>query len=252
LTTYKALLASELGRALNTSDILERNNLTPDPWAAEVLSLKHKRLLLNIHRQGSKSTTACAAACQIAALNENATVIFVSPSQRQSQENIRRCTDLIEGAGYRNEIASPKQLEIEFKNRSRIFGLPGKPETIRGFSNVAALIVDEAAYCDDEIFPAVLPFLATNPKALFIAMSTPNGARGWFYHQWADGIHWKKIKVTASECPRISADYLEEMKATLGANKFAQEFQCSFVSDGAAFITAEIFDACVIPNAGLM
>ncbi|MGA9006343.1 MAG: hypothetical protein WB495_05490, partial [Xanthobacteraceae bacterium] len=41
----------------------------------------------------------------------------------------------------------------------------------------------EAAHADDDYIAALRPMLATSNGSL-IALSTPNGKRGWFYDQW--------------------------------------------------------------------
>ena len=58
--------------------------------------------------------------------------------------------------------------------------------------------------------------------------STPCGKRGFFYEEWTgDGV-WDRIKVTATECPRISAKFLAEERASLGEWWYQQEYECSF------------------------
>ena len=136
---------------------------------------------------------------------------FNQPSDRQSKENVRRCQSLIRNAGYADDLKLESQSILHFKNGSRIVGLPGgRPENIRGYSKVSLIVADEAAFIDDETFAAVFPFLATNPHAVFIALTTPNGARGWFYRQWAEENNWRKIRVTSEMCERISPEFLEQ------------------------------------------
>lgn len=71
-------------------------------------------------------------------------------------------------------LASESALEMEFENGSRIVALPGKEETIRGFSGVALLIVDEAARVPDALYQAVRPMLAVSGGQI-ILLSTPFG-----------------------------------------------------------------------------
>jgi hypothetical protein len=51
-------------------------------------------------------------------------------------------------------------------------GLPGTEATIRGFSAVSLLLVDEAARCSDELYLAIRPMLAVSDGTLWL-MSTP-------------------------------------------------------------------------------
>ena len=42
-------------------------------------------------------------------------------------------------------------------------------------------------------------------------LSTPHGKRGFFYEMWkAGGRGWMRIRVPATECPRISQRFLAE------------------------------------------
>jgi hypothetical protein len=115
----------------------------------------------------------------------------------------------------------------ELPNHSRIISLPDRDETIRGFSNVALLVFDEAAWVTDDLYSAARPMLAVSGGRL-LALSTPNGQTGWFFREWADGDGWHRTKITAAECPRISASFLAEERRTMAAAAFASEYECEF------------------------
>jgi hypothetical protein len=68
-------------------------------------------------------------------------------------------------------------------NGSRIVSLPAGEETIRGFSAVSLLVIDEAARVSDDLYFAVRPMLATSGGSL-VALSTPLGQRGFFFEAW--------------------------------------------------------------------
>ena len=80
----------------------------------------------------------------------------------------------------------------------------------------------------EALYYAVRPMLATTQGRL-IALSTPNGKRGWLYDEWTNGKGWEKTKVPATECPRISAAHLKEERETLGETYFRQEYECEFL-----------------------
>jgi hypothetical protein len=105
--------------------------------------------------------------------------------------------------------------------------LPGKEGTIRGFSGVALLIVDEASRVLDALYCALRPMLAVS-RGRLVALSTPWGKRGWFHDEWHGEGDWERIKITAPECPRISAEFLAEEMAALGERWYRQEYLCSF------------------------
>ncbi len=116
---------------------------------------------------------------------------------------------------------------MHLPNGSRIEALPGSERTIRGFSAVDLLVVDEAARTDDGLFYAVRPMTAVSGGAL-ILLSTPHGKRGAFHSSWTGGQEWERYEVPASDCPRIPASFLEEERRALPAFIYRQEYECSF------------------------
>jgi hypothetical protein len=107
-----------------------------------------------------------------------------------------------------------RKLSLELENGSRIVTLPGTDKTIRGFSGVSLLIVDEASRVADELYFAVRPMLAVSGGALMM-LTTPHGKRGVFYEEWTGGAGWDRYEVPAEECPRIPASFLEEEREAL-------------------------------------
>ena len=64
-------------------------------------------------------------------------------------------------------------------NGSRIEALPGSEKTIRGFSGVGLLILDEAARVDDALYYAVRPMLAVSGGSLMM-LTTPTAREACF------------------------------------------------------------------------
>jgi hypothetical protein len=74
-----------------------------------------------------------------------------------------------------------------------------------------------------------------------LALSTPNGQRGWFYRAWSEGEGWHKTTIPASQCPRISAEFLAEERRSMTAVQFASEYECEFTDAiDSAFFAADI------------
>jgi hypothetical protein len=116
--------------------------------------------------------------------------------------------------------------------------LPGKEETVRGYSGVTLLVIDEAARVADELYYSVRPMLAVSGGRL-IALSTPFGKRGWWYHEWTEGEGWERVRVTAEQCPRIPARFLAEERAALGDWWYRQEYGCEFVETTGQLFSSE-------------
>jgi hypothetical protein len=126
-------------------------------------------------------------------------------------------------------VTEESALRIELANGSRIICLPGKEATIRGYSGVRLLIVDEASRVPDDLYQAVRPMLAVSGGRI-VLLSTPFGRRGFFHREWADGgPAWERVQVTASDCPRIPQDWLAAEREAIGAHWFSQEYECKFV-----------------------
>jgi hypothetical protein len=222
------MLAHDLALALDATLLMHAAGLMPDAWQQGVLRSDAKRQLLLCSRQSGKSTVTAVLALHAALYQAPALVLLLSPSLRQSQELFRKVLDVY---GVLEATVPPKQesaLRLELQNGSRILCLPGKEETIRGFSGVRLLVVDEAARVPDALYYSVRPMLAVSGGRL-VCLTTPFGKRGFFHQEWTEGHGWEKVKITARECPRISPMFLDEERRALGEWWFKQEYECEFV-----------------------
>ncbi len=244
-------LAVDLARALDPVQLASGIGMDPDPWQAEVLRTDHPRLLLNCCRQSGKSTTSAVKATHVAVYEPGSLTLLLSPSLRQSQEVFRKVTAVYRSLGRPVPSESENALSLTLENGSRIVSLPGTEGTIRSFSAVRLLVVDEASRVPDETIAAVRPMLAVSGGQL-VALSTPWGRRGWWFEAWENGgAVWKRVRVPASECPRISPTFLAEERAALGEWFYRQEYDCAFAETSAQLFTEEhlraMYDARVRP-----
>lgn len=216
-----------------------------DPWQAQVMETESKRIILNCCRQSGKSTTAALLSLYMAVHPkwftglDRALVLLLSPSLRQSSELFRKVLDLYSSIASYVPTTQESALRLRLDNGSRIISLPGKEQTVRGYSGVALLIVDEAARTPDDLYRAVRPMLAVSGGRL-VLLSTPFGKRGFFHETWENGgSEWLKIKLPATECVRISKEFLEEERGVLGRWWFSQEYLCTFEESETAVFTDE-------------
>lgn len=234
------LLAADLAAALDPVVLARRAGIDADPWQARVLRSTDRRMLLNCSRQSGKSTITAALAVHTALYQPESLVLCLSPSLRQSGELFRKALTVYRSIGATEPPEAESALRLELANGSRIISLPGSESTVRGFSGVRLLIIDEAARIDDGLIAAVRPMLAVSHGRM-VALSTPWGKRGWFWRTWTDGDGWVRVKVPASECPRIDAAFLEEERRALTPLEFSSEYECSFVeSEGQLFAVEDI------------
>ena len=221
-------IARDLAAALDPAAFATAAGIAPDPWQADVLRSPAPRMLLNCSRQSGKSTITGVLAVHTALYQPASLVLLLSPSLRQSGELFRKALDCYRAAGRPVPAASESALRLELDNGSRIVSLPGTEGSIRGFSAVRLLVIDEAARVPDELYYGVRPMLAVGAGRL-IALSTPFGKRGWWHDEWAHGgPGWRRVEVPASQCPRIPAAFLEEERRALGPWWYRQEYECQF------------------------
>jgi hypothetical protein len=202
--------------------------LEPDPWQCDVLRSESRQIILNVTRQGGKSTVSSIRGLHTALYNPGALVLLLAPSYRQSKELFRKVRDAHAALPFARRFTSETALEVELSNRSRIVALPGKEETIRGFSGVDELIVDEASRVPDAMYQAIRPMLAVSGGQITL-LSTPFGKRGFFFQEYEEGDEWHRTKITAYECPRISPEWLEQERKSMPDWWFRQEYLCEFV-----------------------
>ncbi len=241
-----SVLGRHMAGGLDPVRLARRIGMECDSWQRDVLRDPHQRELLVVHRQGGKSATAAVAAVHCALYDAGALVLVVSPSQRQSQELFRTILTLYRSLGRPVPSESENALSVTLENGSRIVALPADATTIRGYSSVRLLIVDEAAFVADDTLAAVRPMLAVSSGRL-LAMSTPFGRRGWFYEA-SKSRDWRVTTVTADQCPRITAEFLEDERRSLGEWRFRQEYHCEFTDIAGLMFSSE--DIAAIFTAG--
>jgi hypothetical protein len=224
------------------SFVRERLGLDLDEQQMRILGSAAKRGILNCSRQWGKSTVAAAKAVHRAYTEKDKTVLVASPTKRQSAEFLRKAEEMVRNLGVRPRGDGDNECSLVFPNGSRIVGLPGTEGTVRGFSAVSLLLIDEAARVDDAMYKALRPMLAVGDGDLWL-MSTPRGKQGFFYETWAyGGEKWERVSVPATECGRIRAEFLEEELAELGELWFRQEYLCEFVDGGSGVFERDLVE----------
>jgi hypothetical protein len=169
-------------------------------------------------------------------------VLLVSPSLRQRGELFRKCLTLYRTLGRPIPPTVETQLKLELENGSRIISLPGTELTLRGFSAVSLLCLDEAARIEDGLYYSLRPMMAISHGKI-IALSTPWGRRGWFYKAWQEEPDWHRVEVPASACPRISPEFLAAEQRTLGPWWYRQEYCCAFSDTVDQVFSSEVLAA---------
>jgi len=222
---------------------------TPDERQTELLRVSPRRCLLNCTRQWGKSTVTAAKAVHTAFFAAGSLTLVVSPSARQSGEFLRKASEFLKRLDIAPRGDGDHEMSLLLPNGSRIVGLPGREKTVRGFSSVALLLVDEAARAPEDLYLAVRPMVAVGGGGIWL-MSTPNGRRGFFFEAWEKGgTDWVRIAVPATECARIPASHLEEERATMNERWFRQEYLCEFVEAEESLFDYDMLDRAIYRDA---
>jgi hypothetical protein len=212
-----------------------------DDKQQQVLDTTSLRGILNCTRQWGKTTICAIKALHYALFHPNSLVIVASPSLRQSGEFLRKARQAAAKLGIRPRRDGENRCSLTLPNGSRLVGLPENEDTIRGFSAVGLMIIDEASRVSDELFDALRPMLATTENGALWLMSTPNGQSGFFYREWSGDMPWVRIQATAEECPRIPAAFLHGEQLAMSDDVYRREYCCEFVrGEGHLFDEADV------------
>jgi len=210
-----------------------------DPWQVDCLLDTSPQILMNCSRQSGKSTVGSVDAVSTALSYSSSLVLLLSPSLRQSTELFRKCLDVYKALGSKVPTSAESALRLELRNGSRIISLPGTEGTIRGYSGARLIIMDEASRIEDPLYRSMRPMLAVS-RGRLRAMSTPFGKRGWWYEAWVDQNQaWSRYRVPATECPRISPEFLAEERRSMPPWFFDQEYMTEFRDTEEQFFDSE-------------
>lgn len=207
-----------------------RAGFVPDPWQLALLRSVAQTLLVLCSRQAGKSTI-IALLIVLSLLQPNQMIVIVSPSERQSKELFRKVLAFWRKIGRLVPHVSVTRTSLELANGTRLEAFPGNADTIRGISAVNLLVAEEASLVSEELFTAFSPMLAVSNGRL-VAPCTPKGKRGWFWELWsmapAEDPDIERVKVLATDCPRISPLFLARERKRVGEHWYGQEFLCEF------------------------
>jgi hypothetical protein len=223
--------------------VREKLGFRADVLQARVLNTRARHGILNCTRQWGKSTVTAAMAVHQAWSEKGSLTIVVNPTARQSGEFVRKAAEFARRLKIKPKGDGDNEISLQFPNGSRIVGLPGTEATVRGFSAVSLLLVDEASRVSDELYMAVRPMLAVSGGKLWL-MSTPFGKRGFFWETWNRGGDWERVRATAAECQRIAPEFLEEERRAMGDRWFRQEYCCEFND-----VESGVFDGDLVERA---
>jgi len=223
----------------------------PFSYQAGLLNDKSDRVVACMGRQSGKTSTIAAKAIHFAYCNPNTTTLIVSPSLRQSMIMFDRILAfLYQSSILPRSIVRKTRTIIQLSNGSQIIALPGSQYFLRDYT-AHMIIVDECAFVPEELITQeIFPMLSTTQgKAIFL--STPWGRDHFFYRAFKNpkySVH----RVKSSECPLISAEFLEEQRQNMTAEAYKMEFEAEFAEGYNCFFSQDLIRGCVDPSLELI
>ena len=198
--------------------------------------------------------------------------LIVAPSERQSLESLGKwkawaeafkvVTESWEEERHSGGESLLKSAMITFPRGSRVIAVPGKPDTVRGYS--ANVLLTEFAFFEqpDATWRAILPSI-TNPlrggEKKVRLITTPNGIGNKAYDLWVTNFRSGEEAVTEKDGQRWSCHFvdihkavqeqlpvkIEELRAALDdAEGWAQEFECQFLDVQSTLLPYELIASC--------
>ena len=216
----------------------------PDPWQTEALTTSNLENHVLVHRQGGKSEIIAVKAITLALTEDDALILCVSRSWRQSIElarKIRKALTRYQQALLKQHseldyvdlgLLTDMKSEFELPNGSRIVSLPPNEETIRGYSKPRLVVLDEASRIPDDVYLCLRPMRLASPNMELWMISTPFGQRGFFYRESLNPTI-KKFKHTVQDAlrlGRVSEQFIDDERKK-GDLYYRQEFMCEFLSN---------------------
>lgn len=139
------------------------------------------------------------------------------------------------------------RMEIELANGATCFAAATSSSAVRGGSyNI--LLLDEFAFVPEnianEFYASTFPTITSGKTTKLIIVSTPNGMN-LFHKFWAEAQagdnDFKPLFVHWSQVPGRDEKWKEETARNIGGpEKFAQEYECSFLSTSYTLIRSQV------------
>lgn len=216
---------------------------TPDPWQKRVLADPLHDWILCASRQSGKTEVVSAQVVWEAQCC-GSFVLIISASEAQAFEFMERVYQRYDDMPLVPMLDSRTKSEMRLVNGARILALPNNERTVRVYSSVDRLIIDEASRVPDSLYGAVCPMLAV-ANGRQTLLSTPFGKRGFFYQEWSEGTTWQRAKIPWTLCPRIKPEFIVNERRKHGDLWVQQEYECTFLDVACGIFNVAAFQELV-------
>jgi len=156
---------------------------------------------------------------------ENVSVFFVSPSDKQSKEKERKVDSIIYNAGKEDLLSQSIARYREFINGSKIYYISAsqKPESVKGFhsiftkekTNPVVVLLDDSTAISEAFSQAIIASLLTASVWSLILAFNAGDTGDWCYQHYTagqkDNPDIKTFEFTANDNPLINKDVLKHL-----------------------------------------
>ena len=201
-----------------------------------------KTLVVKAKRQCGKSWLANAILLHYSSLGK--VNVVVEPTVAQARRVFKQLVKALGKSGIISS-ANASTLEIEFTNGGEIlFKSAGSEDGLRGFTVTGVLIIDEAAFIEDEIIDILMPLVDAN-NANLVLISTPLFTSGRFYEEYIIEsknkliLNWNNYDTSEF----LSPEKLEEYRNKISPNKFKSEYLGEFITENGLLFSN--INACI-------
>jgi hypothetical protein len=217
-----------------------------EPWQRDLFTAYGKHptdtwFVVKAKRQCGKSIAMEGLLISASLQKGNSFSLFVSPVIQQARKVFQ---DVQRIAHELITSANASVLELTFINGSVIkFGSSQQADSLRGFTvkNTGVLIVDEAAFCSDDVFYQILVPTTNVYRSDIFIVSTPKFKQGFFYNLWLKGqegdgkvysVDWNDYDTSKY----LPTDTLELYRQQMPRLAFLSEFMAEFIDgEGSVF-----------------
>ena len=213
-----------------------------EPWQLEVVRHRGNDMIL-AHRQRGKSTGVGIKALWESLFLPYSYVLYFSASEDQAAELFRKTIAFYQPFRKHFPPRQESALRIVFSNGNRIQVLPSKSQSIRGYSSVSRLVLDEAVWVRNELYHVSRPMLLRTKipgGGKISALSNAGFDDGWFFDEYTEGgtldeetsltveDEWRRWFVPVDSYVGWSQDKERNEIEKIGQEAFDREWRCRF------------------------
>jgi predicted phage terminase large subunit-like protein len=119
-----------------------------------------------------------------------------------------------------------------------------RPNSLRG-TGLSYVVLDEYAFMKEEVWEMIISPQLSRSEGGALFIGTPDG-KNHFYELFCRGYDelfptWKSWHFGSVENPYLPASEIEEMRARMSADRFAQEAEASFEGGAGSVLNADMF-----------